>query len=236
MKTIGLIGGMSWESSAEYYRIINEEVKKRLGGLHSAKCILYSVDFDEIELCQRKGEWLKAAQMLAKVAVGLEKAGADFIIICTNTMHKAVDEIQKSVRIPLLHIADITAQKILESNIKTIGLLGTKYTMEEDFYKSRIEAQKIKVLIPNQEDRAVINSVIYNELCLGIINDDSRILYKRIIADLVEKGAEGIILGCTEIGLLVKPEDSKAPLFDTTILHALGAVEFALSEDLSKEK
>lgn len=228
MKTIGLIGGMSWESSSEYYRIINEEVKKRLGGLHSAKCVLYSVDFEEIEICQRNGEWEKAAQILTDAARSLEAAGADLIVICTNTMHKVADEIQAGIHIPLLHIADITAQQVLSNGIKTIGLLGTRYTMEQDFYKSRLEAQGIKVLVPKETDRVIVNAVIYNELCLGQIIDESRARYKRIIKDLIEQGAVGIILGCTEIGLLVKPEDSTMPLFDTTLLHAIGAVNFAL--------
>jgi len=228
MKTIGLIGGMSWESSSEYYRIINEEVKQRLGGLHSAKCVLYSVDFEEIEVCQRNGEWEKAAQILTGAARNLEAAGADFIVICTNTMHKVANEIQAGIKIPLLHIADITAQQVLSNGIKTIGLLGTRYTMEQDFYKSRLEAQGIRVLVPKETDRVIVNTVIYNELCLGQIIDESRGRYKRIIEDLINQGADGIILGCTEIGLLVKPEDSTVPLFDTTLLHAIGAVSFAL--------
>ncbi|MCO5386416.1 MAG: aspartate/glutamate racemase family protein [Desulfosporosinus sp.] len=228
MKTIGLIGGMSWESSSEYYRIINEEVKNRLGGLHSAKCVLYSVDFEEIEICQRNGEWGKAAQILANAARSLEKAGADFIVICTNTMHKIADDIQAGISIPLLHIADITAEQVLLNGIKTVGLLGTRYTMEQDFYKSRIENQSIKVLIPKETDREIVNTVIYKELCLGQIIDSSRVSYKRIIEDLIKQGAEGIILGCTEIGLLVKSEDSTVPLYDTTLIHAIGAVNFSL--------
>lgn len=228
MKTIGLIGGMSWESSSEYYRIINEEVKQRLGGLHSAKCILYSVDFEEIENCQRNGEWGKAAKILTDAARSIELAGADFVVICTNTMHKVANEIQSGIQIPLLHIADVTAQQVLLSKIKTIGLLGTRYTMEQDFYKSRLEAQGIKVLVPKETDRVVVNTVIYNELCLGQILDESRARYKRIIQDLIKKGADGIILGCTEIGLLVKAGDSNVPLFDTTLLHAKGAVNQAL--------
>jgi aspartate racemase len=228
MKTIGLIGGMSWESSSEYYRIINEEVKLRLGGLHSAKCVLYNVDFEEIELCQRNDEWGKTAEILTGAAHSLEAAGADFIVLCTNTMHKVANEIQTGIDIPFLHIADITAQQVLLNGIKTIGLLGTKYTMEQDFYKSRLEAQGISVLVPQETDRVIVNTVIYNELCLGKIIDQSRAQYKRIIANLIEQGAEGIILGCTEIGLLVKPEDSKVPLFDTTLIHAKGAVDYAL--------
>ncbi|SHI13490.1 aspartate/glutamate racemase family protein [Desulfosporosinus lacus] len=228
MKTIGLIGGMSWESSSEYYRIINEEVKNRLGGLHSAKCVLYSVDFEEIEICQRNGEWGKAAQILANAARSLEKAGADFIVICTNTMHKVADDIQAGISIPLLHIADITAEQVLLNGIKTVGLLGTRYTMEQDFYKSRLENRSIKVLIPKETDREIVNTVIYKELCLGQIIDSSRVSYKRIIEDLIKQGAEGIILGCTEIGLLVKSEDSTVPLYDTTLIHAIGAVNFSL--------
>ena len=228
MKTIGLIGGMSWESSAEYYRILNEEVKQRLGGLHSAKCILYSVDFEEIETCQRNGEWKKTAQILTTAARRLEAAGADFLVICTNTMHKVANEIQAGVHIPLLHIADITAKQVVSDGIKTIGLLGTRYTMEQDFYKSKLEAQGIRVLVPMETDRVIVNTVIYDELCLGQIIDKSRARYKRIIEDLIGEGAEGIILGCTEIGLLVKSDDSSVPLFDTTLLHAIGAVGFAL--------
>jgi len=228
VKTIGLIGGMSWESTCEYYRIINEEVKQRLGGFHSAKCILYSVDFEEIEICQRNGEWGKTAEILTAAARSLEAAGADFIVICTNTMHKVFNEIQAEVHMPLLHIAEITARQVLANGIKTVGLLGTKYTMEEDFYKSCLENQGIRVLIPNETDREIVNNVIYNELCLGQIMDDSRVNYNRIIEGLIEQGAEGIILGCTEISLLVKLEDSNVPLFDTTLIHALGAVDFAL--------
>lgn len=228
MKTIGLIGGMSWESSLDYYRIINEEVKNRLGGLHSAKCILHSVDFHEIELYQRRGQWEKAAQIMIDAGRGLEITGADFIIICTNTMHKVADEVQKGINIPLLHIADLTANKILSDGIKTVGLLGTKYTMEQDFYKSRLEDKGIEVLIPNDLDRITVNTVIFEELCLGAIVNESREKYKKIIEELIERGAEGIILGCTEVGMLIKQEDSTVPLYDTTILHAVGAVDFAL--------
>lgn len=228
MKTIGLIGGMSWESSSEYYRIINEEVKRRLGGLHSAKCVLYSVDFEEIEICQRNGEWEKTARILTDAARSLEAAGADFIVLCTNTMHKVADQIQAGIHIPFLHIADITAQQILSHGIKTIGLLGTSYTMEQDFYISRLDAKGIIVLIPKETDRVIVNAVIYDELCRGQIIAESRAQYKRIIEDLIEQGVDGIILGCTEIGMLVKPEDSSVPLFDTTLIHAKGAVDYAL--------
>ncbi|MDE5414346.1 aspartate/glutamate racemase family protein [Alkalihalobacterium chitinilyticum] len=228
MKTIGLIGGMSWESSSEYYRIINEEVKKQLGGLHSAKCLLYSVDFDEIERYQAKGDWETAGKMLGEVALSLEKAGAAFIVICTNTMHKVIDYIEEKIQIPVLHIAEATANQIQKSNIKTVGLLGTKYTMEQDFYKSRIETNGIKVIIPDQEERNIVNQVIYEELCLGDIRKSSKDYYQKVMESLVDKGAEGIILGCTEIGLLVKQEDSKVPLFDTTVIHAIEAVNMAL--------
>jgi len=228
MKTIGLIGGMSWESSAEYYRIINEEVKNRLGGLHSAKCLLYSVDFEEIERYQAEGNWECAGQTLAKVALSLEKAGADFIVICTNTMHKVMDYITVKINIPILHIADATSKQIHSSNLKTVGLLGTKYTMEQDFYKSKIESNGISVIIPNQEERYNVNRIIYEELCLGKITCSSKEYYQEVIKQLVHNGAEGIILGCTEIGLLVKPKDSNVPLFDTAFIHAIEAVNTAL--------
>ncbi|MED5047937.1 aspartate/glutamate racemase family protein [Bacillus siamensis] len=224
MKTIGLIGGMSWESSAEYYRMINEEIKKKLGGLHSAKCVLYSVDFKEIEHYQSEGAWDKAGAALGEAARSLEKAGADFIVICTNTMHKVIGYIQKMITIPILHIADATADQITRQGIRSVGLLGTKYTMEQDFYKSRIESHNINVIVPSDEEREVINHIIYQELCLGEIKQSSKTMYKKIISHLVDRGAEGIILGCTEIGLLVKAEDSEVPLFDTAFIHAQTAV------------
>ncbi|MEB2492187.1 amino acid racemase [Peribacillus frigoritolerans] len=230
MKTIGLIGGMSWESSLEYYRIINEEVKAKLGGLHSAKCILYSVDFEEIERCQAEGDWESSGKLLGDAALSLEKAGAEMILICTNTMHKVIGYIEAKVSLPILHIADSTAKQIQKSNISTVGLLGIKYTMEQDFYKTRIETNGIKVLIPSEEDRKVINKVIYEELCLGEIQQSSREYYKKVIKGLVDDGAEGIILGCTEIGLLVKPEDSEVPLFDTAVIHAIESVNMALEK------
>ncbi|MFF2459008.1 aspartate/glutamate racemase family protein [Peribacillus simplex] len=230
MKTIGLIGGMSWESSLEYYRLINEEVKAKLGGLHSAKCILYSVDFEEIERYQAEGDWDSSGKLLGEAALSLEKAGAEMIVICTNTMHKVVGYIEEKVSLPILHIADSTAKQIQESKISTVGLLGTKYTMEQDFYKTRIESNGIKVLIPNEEDRKVINQVIYEELCLGEIQQSSRDHYKKVIKGLVDDGAEGIILGCTEIGLLVKQEDSEVPLFDTAVIHAVDTVNMALGK------
>ncbi|AJC26701.1 MULTISPECIES: aspartate/glutamate racemase family protein [Bacillus] len=229
MKTIGLIGGMSWESSAEYYRIINEEIKKKLGGLHSAKCLLYSVDFKEIEHYQSIGAWDKAGEALGQVARSLEKAGADFIVICTNTMHKVLGYIQEMITIPILHIADATAEQIIRQDIRSVGLLGTKYTMEQDFYKSRIASHAINVIVPDDDERELINNIIYQELCLGEIKQSSKNIYKKIINNLVDRGAEGIILGCTEIGLLVKAEDSKVPLFDTTLIHAQKAVNKSLS-------
>ncbi|MBT2641261.1 aspartate/glutamate racemase family protein [Bacillus sp. ISL-41] len=229
MKTIGMIGGMSWESSAEYYRLINEEVKRQLGGLHSAKVIIFSVDFDEIEKCQSEGRWDEAGQILGVAGYSLEKAGADFIVICTNTMHKVINQISEKTSLPILHIADETAAQIKKLGIKKIGLLGTKYTMEQDFYKSRIQSRNIEVLIPKENDRDLINNTIFNELCLGFIQPSSRENFKRIIEDLAGQGAEGIILGCTEIGLLIKQEDATVPLFDTTEIHAHGAVKKALN-------
>lgn len=228
MKTIGLIGGMSWESSLEYYRIINEEVKNKLGGLHSAKCLLYSVDFEEIERFQEEGKWEEAGKLLGNVAHSLENGGADFIVICTNTMHKVVGYIKEKINIPILHIAEATANQIKKLNLNTVGLLGTKYTMEQDFYKSRIELNGIKVLVPNDSEREMVNKVIYEELCLGSIQQSSKDYYKKVIMNLVDNGAEGIILGCTEIGLLVKQEDSEVPLFDTTKIHAIESVNKAL--------
>jgi aspartate racemase len=228
MKTIGLIGGMSWESSLKYYKVINEEVKERLGGLHSAKCLLYSVDFEEIERYQAEGDWESAGRALGEVASSLEKAGADFIVICTNTMHKVIDYIEARINIPLLHIADATAKEIQRADMKTVGLLGTTYIMEQDFYKSRIQSNGINVVVPDQEERNTINKVIFEELCLGKMEQSSKDYYKGVIQKLVDRGAEGIILGCTEIGLLIKPDDSGVPLFDTTVIHAIEAVNTTL--------
>jgi aspartate racemase len=230
VKTIGLIGGMSWESSIEYYRIINEEVKRQLGGLHSAKCILYSFDFDEIECLQAMGEWDRAGQALAEASLSLEQAGADMIVICTNTMHKVMDDIREKVTIPILHIADATVKQIQHSKLSRVGLLGTKYTMLEDIYTSRIEATGIQVLLPDIEEIEQINRVIYEELCLGTINQTSKEFYKKVIENLAARGAQGIILGCTEIGLLVKTEDCEVPLFDTTVIHAVESVNKALEK------
>ncbi|MFK4319315.1 aspartate racemase [Bacillus sp. RC145] len=232
MKTIGLIGGMSWESTSEYYRILNEEIKSRLGGLHSAKCLINSVDFEEIERFQSNGDWDGAGEVLGNAAYSLQKGGADFIIICTNTMHKVVEKIKENINIPVLHIADTTAKEIKRKGIQTIGLLGTIYTMEQDFYKSRIEENNIKVIVPVEKNREKINEIIYTELCLGKITSQSREYYKRVIEELVQKGAQGIILGCTEIGLLIKQEDVLVPIFDTTFIHAMEAVNVALGNRL----
>ena len=223
MKTIGLIGGMSWESTITYYQVINTVIKERLGGLHSSKCILYSVDFQEIEECQSSGNWEKSAKILADAAIKLQEAGADFIVICTNTMHKVSDKIQESIHIPLLHIADVTATVLREKEIKKMALLGTKYTMEQDFYKNVIINNGIEVLIPNEEDRIIVNDTICNELCLGIISESSKKAFLSIIDKLGKQGAEGVILGCTEIGLLIKQNDTSIPLFDTTVIHAIEA-------------
>lgn len=228
LKTIGLIGGMSWESTVTYYKIINETVKEKLGGLHSAKCILYSVDFQEIEECQANGNWEKSGEILGEAANNLEKAGADFIVICTNTMHKVVNQIKEKISIPILHIAEMTAEKILEKGLKNIALLGTKYTMEQDFYKSKLIEKGINVIIPDKNDVEIINKVIYNELCLGIINSNSKKKFLEIVDKLRNKGAEGIILGCTEIGLLIKNEDTDVPLFDTAIIHAEQAAIYSI--------
>ena len=228
MKTIGLIGGMSWESTVTYYKIINETVKEKLGGLHSAKCILYSVDFQEIEECQSNGNWEKSGEILGEAAYNLEKAGADFIVICTNTMHKVVNQIKEKISIPILHIAEMTAEKILEKGLKNIALLGTKYTMEQDFYKSKLIEKGINVIIPDKNDIEIINEVIYDELCLGTINSDSKKKFLEIVDKLRNKGAEGIILGCTEIGLLIKNEDTDVPLFDTAIIHAEQAAIYSI--------
>ena len=230
MKIIGLIGGMSWESTVPYYRLINESIKERLGGLHSAKIVLYSVDFYEIERLQHAGDWDAAGALLAKAARALEGAGAEFLVLCTNTMHKVAPTIEAAVHIPLFHIADPTGDAINKAGFSTVGLLGTRFTMEQAFYRDRLrERHGLRVLTPNDGDREIVHRVIYDELCQGKIVDASRLEYRRVIGDLVSRGAEAIILGCTEISLLVGREDSVAPLFDTTSIHALGAAEWALS-------
>jgi aspartate racemase len=230
MKTIGLIGGMSWESSVEYYRIINEIVQAKLGGLHSAKSIMYSVDFAEVEVLQHRARWAEAAEMLIRASQKLENAGADFIVLCTNTMHKVAEEIQANVKIPFLHIADATAHRVKDADIQNVGLLGTRFTMEEEFYRGRLEQKYgLNVCVPKIEEREIIHRVIYNELVVGKIEQHSKEQYIDIMQQMVNRGAEGIILGCTEIGLLVHQEDSRVPLFDTTRIHAAAAVEYALA-------
>ncbi|WP_045458521.1 aspartate/glutamate racemase family protein [Vibrio campbellii] len=229
MKTIGLIGGMSWESTAHYYQIINREVKARLGGLHSGKVCLYSVDFAEIETLQYQGRWDDTAIILAQAAKSVEAGGADFILICTNTMHKVADQIQQAVNVPLVHIADATAEKLVSDGIKKVGLLGTRFTMEQDFYKQRlIDKFGVDVFVPGSDDQTIIHNVIYNELCKGEVRDDSRQHYLAIIEKLVEQGAEAVILGCTEIAMLVEPHHTDVKLYDTTEIHAKAAVEKAL--------
>ncbi|NQT79207.1 MAG: aspartate/glutamate racemase family protein [Candidatus Aminicenantes bacterium] len=235
MKVIGLIGGMSWESSLEYYRIINEATKEKLGRFHSAKSLMYSVDFEEIEILQHQGKWDKATELMINAAQRVEKGGADLVIICTNTMHKMADEVQKSIKIPLLHIADATAEEIKKQGLKKVGLLGTKFTMEEDFYKGRLSGKfGLEVIIPNEEERQLIHNILYSELCLGEIKSQSKEKFIKIIKNLAASGAEGVILGCTEIPLLISQEDCEAPLFDTTRIHARFAVEYALKGDNNK--
>ncbi len=229
MKTIGLIGGMSWQSTLEYYRIINETTNERLGGSHSARCILYSVNFAEIGKLQADGKWDELTELIIRAAQILERADAEFIIICTNTIHKLADDVQKNVSIPILHIVDAVAKKIVEKGFSKVGLLGTKFTMEEDFYKKRLkEKYDIEVIIPEKEERETIHNIIYNELCLGKITGTSKDKFLKIIKNLNTNGAEGVILGCTEIPLLIKAGDVEIPIFDTTTIHAKASVEFAL--------
>ena len=231
MKTIGLIGGMSWESSVDYYKIINETVKAKLGGLHSAKCILYSFEFDQIESLQHQGNWQELTNIMVDAAEKLKKSGADFIVICTNTMHKMAGDIEKRAGIKVLHIAEVTAQQIVAQKMKKVALLGTKFTMEQDFYKKILtESYHIDVIIPNEQERNMIHAVIYNELCQGIIKASSREEYQKVTNRLIASGAEGIVLGCTEIPLLIHEKDCMVPLFNTTNIHAVAAVEFALKE------
>lgn len=233
LKTLGLIGGMSWESTVPYYREINQTVKEHLGGLHSAKIILYSVDFAEIEHLQASGQWQAAGALLADVARKLQAAGADALVLCTNTMHKVADAISTSVNIPLLHIADPTALAIQQAGFTTVGLLGTRFTMEQDFYRHRLEQHGLTVLVPPQADQALVHQIIYGELCLGQVHDASRQAYLRVIAELGARGAQAIILGCTEIAMLVQPKDCTLPLFDTTLLHARSSAQWALAPSLA---
>ncbi len=230
MKTIGLIGGMSWESTIPYYRIINEETRNRLGGLHSAKVLMYSVDFDEIERYQANDEWEKAGEVLGRAVQKLEAAGADFIVICTNTMHKAYSQISSMVQIPVIHIADATADELGRCNVRRVGLLGTKYTMTQDFYKDRLIDRGMEILIPDREEIDAINTIIFDELCVGEFKEESRSKCLTVISELKERGAEGIILGCTELGMLVDQTDAEIPLFDTTVIHAKRAAELALAD------
>jgi aspartate racemase len=228
MKTIGLLGGMSWESTVLYYQEINAYVKEALGGLHSAKCILYSIDFHEIADCQSKGDWDKASDILSSVAADLEQIGADFIVICTNTMHKIANNIQKRIRIPILHIAEVTANQLIKNGIRNVGLLGTKYTMEQEFYKEVLISKGVNVIVPDKEGIEFVNNAIYNELCLGIFTNESKQQFLAIMDDLSSQGVQGIILGCTEIGLLIKQEDTPMPLFDTALIHAREAAKYAI--------
>jgi len=230
MKTIGLLGGMSWESTVSYYQLLNRYVNEKLGGLHSAKILLYSVDFAELEACLAQGEWERIADILAEAALKLEKAGADFLAICTNTMHKVVPQIREKTNLPLIHIAEAAADALLSQGIKKAGLLGTAYTMEQEFYRQVLEEKGLEIVIPEAEERLEINRIIFSELCRGIISPYSKKKYLEIIAELNKNGAEGIILGCTEIGLLIKPEDTKVPLFDTTEIHARAIAEYALGK------
>lgn len=234
MKTIGLLGGMSWESSLEYYRIMNEKVKEVLGGYHSAKCMMYSVDFEEVKQLQYSGNWSAATDLLVTAAEQVERGGADCLLICTNTMHMMADEVQANIHIPLIHIADVTGERIQAQKLRKVGLLATKFTMEQDFYRSRLnEKYGIEVVIPDEDDRQTVHSIIYEELILGKILPDSKEKYKRIIDKLVEQGAEGIILGCTEIMLLIDQQDCTVPVFDTTRIHAEAGVAFALQKQFT---
>lgn len=230
MKTIGLIGGMSWESTVTYYQIVNQVIKEQLGGFHSAKVLLYSVDFHEIEECQANGAWEKSGDILAEAALRLEQAGAHFIVICTNTMHKVVPQIQAHIHIPILHIAEATAEKLLACKISTVALLGTRYTMTQDFYKDKLTASGIQVLIPNEADVELVNRVIYEELCQGMVSPASKREYLRIISELGDMGAQGVILGCTEIGMLIHQEDCVLPVFDTTQIHGRKAAMYAIEK------
>ena len=235
MKTIGLLGGMSWESTIPYYRLINEGVKQRLGGLHSAQILLHSVDFHEIEVCQSSGDWQRAGEILAQAATGLQQAGAQGIVLCTNTMHKVAEAIKSACDVPFLHIADATGRAIQKQQMNNVALLGTRYTMEQDFYRGRLQTEfGISTLIPEADDRQKINQIIFDELCLGTFSETSRAFYVSVIEKLAQQGAEGVIFGCTEIGLLVPTEMSPLPVFDTAAIHAQDAVTFMLSPEIAK--
>ena len=230
MKTIGLIGGMSWESTITYYQLLNEAAKDRLGGLHSAKILLYSVDFFEIEALMSRGEWDRAAELLGGIAKRLEQAGADCVLICTNTLHKVAPQVQSQITVPLLHIAEAAAEALLARGVTRVGLLGTKYTMTQEFYRDKLVARGVEVIIPEGDEIELVNRVIFDELCLGIVKDDSRAAYLSVIENLKSRGAEAILLGCMELGLIVSQEDVSLPLFDTTLIHAKAAADFALAE------
>ncbi|MPM12328.1 putative racemase YgeA [bioreactor metagenome] len=230
MKTIGLIGGMSWESTVTYYQLLNEAAKQRLGGLHSAKVLLYSVDFFEVEALMFRGEWGKAAELLGGVAERLERAGADFVLICTNTLHKVAPEVQSRISVPLVHIAEAAAEELVSHGISRVGLLGTKYTMTQAFYRDKLNEQGLKVVLPNEDDIELVNRVIFEELCLGIVKPESKAEYLRVITDMQRRGAEAVLLGCTELGLIVSQEEVSLPLFDTTVVHANKAADLALTE------
>lgn len=234
MQTIGMLGGMSWESSAEYYRLVNEQVRERLGGLHSAPCVLHSVDFVEIERCQVAGDWDLAGEILARAAAGLQAAGADILLLCTNTMHRVADQVQAAVAIPLLHIVDVTADAVRAAGLSRVGLLATAFTMEQDFFSDRMAGHGVEVIVPSAQERAYVHRVIYDELCLGIVDDGSRAGYREIITGLVDAGAEGIVLGCTEIELLIGAADCPVPIFPTTQLHVTAAVDRALSPESAR--
>lgn len=228
MKTIGLIGGMSWESTQTYYQLINQRVRDELGGLHSAKLVLYSVDFAEIETLQHQGDWRATGEILGSVGQSVESAGAEFLVLCTNTMHKVASQIERAVSVPLLHIADATANVLKKDGVTCVGLLGTRFTMEQEFYLGRLQDHDIRVVVPNESQRESIHSVIYNELCQGVIKSDSKTEYLGVVASLAERGAQGVILGCTEIGLLIQGSDTDIKLYDTTEIHAEQAVQHAL--------
>jgi aspartate racemase len=231
MKTIGLLGGMSWESSAVYYRLLNEMTRDRFGGLHSAKIIMYSCDFEEVVHCQKSNDWAKAAELLIDASKALEQGGAELLVICTNTMHKLADEIQSHIAIPLVHIVDVIAQSATRQGIKTVGVLGTKYTMEDGFYQERLSKRGIQAIVPNAVDRDVVHDIIFDELCKGVIREESRSRYVEIIQKMVHQGAEAVVLGCTEIPLLIQQNHIQAPVLDTTYLHAERAMEIALQVD-----
>ena len=237
MRTIGLLGGMSWESSIEYYRVLNEAVRERLGGLHSAECVMWSVDFAPIEELQRSGDWDEAARRLAALSRRLEGAGAECLVLCTNTMHRLADEIQAAIEIPLLHIADATAARVTAAGVDTVGLLATRYTMEQDFYRGRLaDRHGLRVLVPPEPDLTLVHDVIYRELCQGRVREGSREEYRRVIAELEAAGANGIIYGCTEIDLLVGPEDASVPVFDSTRIHVEAAVDWALTPSADRTR